>query len=199
MSETADRIARFKTMADADPTNEMAHLSLGKAYMDAGQHADAIESLRKAIAVKKDFSKAYQMLGQSLLKEGMNGEAVAILTEGVKVADARGDMMPRNEMVELLKSVGAAIPEIKAAGGPQVAVGEGEVLCRRCGKVAPRLQKPPFRSEFGQKIYAQSCAACWKEAIGMGTKVINEMRLELSDPRAQKVWDTNIREFLNLE
>jgi len=28
--------------------------------------------------------------------------------------------------------------------------------------------------------------------------VINELRLDLSDPRAQKMWDQNIREFLNL-
>ena len=32
----------------------------------------------------------------------------------------------------------------------------------------------------------------------MGTKVINELRLPLSDPQAQKVWDQHIREFLNL-
>jgi hypothetical protein len=32
----------------------------------------------------------------------------------------------------------------------------------------------------------------------MGTKVINELRLPLSDPQAQKLWDQHVREFLNL-
>ena len=54
------------------------------------------------------------------------------------------------------------------------------------------------RSELGKQVYENICAPCWREAIGMGTKVINELRLDLSDPRAQTVWDQNIREFLNL-
>ncbi|HSI33773.1 MAG TPA: Fe(2+)-trafficking protein [Tepidisphaeraceae bacterium] len=196
---TTDRIDRFKFMADADPTNEMAHLSLGKAYVDAGRFADALEPLRKAVELKKDFSKAYHLLGQAQLKVGNQGEAVATLTQGVKIADERGDILPRNDMVDLLKSVGAAVPEIKQSAGPAVAVGEGQVMCRRCGKAGPKLDKPPFRNEMGQKIFAQTCVPCWREAIGLGTKVINELRLELADPRAQKVWDQNVREFLNLE
>jgi Fe-S cluster biosynthesis and repair protein YggX len=32
----------------------------------------------------------------------------------------------------------------------------------------------------------------------MGTKVINELRLPLSDPQAQKIFDQHMREFLNL-
>ena len=32
----------------------------------------------------------------------------------------------------------------------------------------------------------------------MGTKVINEMRLPLADPRAQKIFDDQMLEFLNL-
>jgi Fe-S cluster biosynthesis and repair protein YggX len=72
------------------------------------------------------------------------------------------------------------------------------VMCKRCGRAGPRLAKPPFRNSFGQEIYDSTCAACWREAIGMGTKVINELRLPMSDPQAQKVWDQHIREFLNL-
>ena len=40
-TQGADRIAQFEKMASADPTNEMAHFSLGKAYLDAGRHAEA--------------------------------------------------------------------------------------------------------------------------------------------------------------
>jgi Fe-S cluster biosynthesis and repair protein YggX len=32
----------------------------------------------------------------------------------------------------------------------------------------------------------------------MGTKLINELRLPLSDPKAQKIFDQNMMEFLNL-
>lgn len=197
MAEIEERIARFKYMADADPNNELGHFSLGRAHMDAGQFAEAIEPFKRALAINKNLSKAYQLLAQSQLQAGKTGEAVATLTEGVKVADARGDVLPRNEMVEMLKAQGAAVPELKS-GSVKVQVGEGEVLCGRCGRVGQRLEKPPFRNDFGKAIYENTCAACWREAIGQGTKVINELRLDLSDPRAQKMWDQNIREFLNL-
>ncbi len=199
MSELTDRIERFQKMADADPQNELGHFSLGRALMEGQQFPQAVESFRRAIAINPNLSKAYQLIGQCLISENKPGEAVAALTDGVKIADARGDVMPRNEMIDLLKSLGAAIPEIKAAA-PAAAqpAGEGQVLCKRCGKLAAKLPAQPFRGDFGKLVFENTCAPCWREAIGMGTKVINELRLDLSDPRAQKAWDTNIREFLNL-
>jgi Fe-S cluster biosynthesis and repair protein YggX len=199
-AETSQRIEQFRKMANDDPTNELAHFTLGKALAESGDHAGAIESYRRAIGLNANISKVYQLLAQSLLKTGDQGAAVATLTEGVKVADRRGDLLPKNEMIAALKDLGAAVPELSssASSAPSPAVGEGQVQCKRCGRVGPRLPKPPFRNEFGQEIYAGTCAPCWREAIGMGTKVINELRLPMSDPQAQKVWDQHIREFLNL-
>ena len=197
MADTQQRIDQFRNMAEADPGNELGHFSLGRAYMEAGRYAEAIDSLKRAIVINRNLSKAYQFVAQSQLKLNQPGDAVATLTEGVKVADARGDVLPRNEMIEMLKGLGAAVPELKASSA-KLEVGEGQVLCRRCGQVKPRLPSPPFKGDFGKLVYENTCAQCWREAIGQGTKVINELRLDLSDPRAQKIWDTNIREFLNL-
>jgi len=197
MADTNERIERFRNMAEADPGNELGHFSLGRAYMEAGRYAEAIDSLKRAIVINRNLSKAYQFVAQSQLKLNQPGDAVATLTEGVKVADARGDVLPRNEMIEMLKGLGAAVPELKASSA-KLEVGEGQVLCRRCGQVKPRLPSPPFKGDFGKLVFENTCAQCWREAIGQGTKVINELRLDLSDPRAQKIWDTNIREFLNL-
>ena len=36
MSDTASRIEQFKKMAEADPTNELGHFSLGRAYLPIG-------------------------------------------------------------------------------------------------------------------------------------------------------------------
>ena len=55
-----------------------------------------------------------------------------------------------------------------------------------------------MRNAFGQQVYEKICADCWREAIGFGTKVINELRLPLNDPQASKIWDQHVREFLNL-
>jgi len=118
----------------------------------------------------------------------------------VWIANERGDMMPKNAMIAKLQELGAPLPDIGAA--PRTAeqpVGEGQVLCTRCGKVKPRMANPPFSSAQGKMIHEKVCADCWREWIGMGTKVINEMRLPLSDPQAQKIFDQHMYEFLNLK
>jgi tetratricopeptide (TPR) repeat protein len=198
MADANARIEQFKKMAEADPTNELGHFSLGRAYAEAGQHKEAVASFERAIEINPNIAKAYQLMASSLLADGLRDPAIARLTQGVKVADARGEMLPRNEMIRMLKELGAAVPEIKQAAAGEQAVGAGQVLCKRCGQVGPKLSEPPFNSEFGRAIFENTCAKCWREAIGMGTKVINELRLPMSDPQAQKVWDQHIREFLNL-
>jgi Fe-S cluster biosynthesis and repair protein YggX len=100
-------------------------------------------------------------------------------------------------MIATLKELGAPVPEFGDA--KTATVGEGQIFCKRHGGPGSKLPKPPFKNDFGQQIYENICAPCWKEAIAFGTKVINELRLPLSDPQAQKMWDQHIREFLNLK
>ena len=114
------------------------------------------------------------------------------------MADERGDVMVRNDIVAALKELNAPVPEFKSAQANRPTA-EGEVQCSRCGQSGPRLATPPFRNALGERIQKQVCSACWREWIGMGTKVINELRLPLSDPAAQKLFDQHMLEFLNLQ
>ncbi|MDB5295118.1 MAG: hypothetical protein JWO31_1101 [Phycisphaerales bacterium] len=198
MADLDTRIDQFKKMANDDPGNELGHFSLGRALLDAGRDAEAVESFDRALAINPTLSKAYQLAGAALLKLGRRDEGVARLTAGVTAAADRGDVMPRDEMVRLLTDAGAPVPAFKQAA-PRQAAGEGEVLCHRCGETKKKLAKPPFRGPFGQAVYDKICYDCWQLAIRQGTKVINELRLPLNDPHAQKVWDQHIREFLNLQ
>ena len=198
MADVQSKIEQFKKMAEADPTNELGHFSLGRAYLDAGNDSDAVASFERALAINPNLSKIYQLIGQALLRQNRRDEAIARLTVGTKIADDRGDVLPRNEMVKMLTELGAPLPELKKAPTAET-VGAGEVLCKRCGRVGKKLPGPPFsRGDFGKQICENICADCWREAIGMGTKVINELRLPLNDPQAQKIWEQHIREFLNL-
>jgi Fe-S cluster biosynthesis and repair protein YggX len=198
MADTASRIEQFRKMANDDPNNELGHFSLGRALLDAGQDAEAVQSFDRALEINANLSKAYQLAAQALLKLNQRDRAIARLTEGVKIADARGDVMPRTEMVRMLQDLAAPVPELASAKQAAAPVGDGQVKCRRCGKVKPKLPAPPFRNAFGQEIFENICADCWRDAIGQGTKVINELRLPMNDPQASKVWDQHIREFLNL-
>jgi len=197
MADVNTRIEQFRKMAEDDPTNELGHFSLGRAYLDAGMADGAIASFQRVLEINPNASKAYEFLAAALLKRGEREAGIAQLTKGVQVAHARGDVMPKNAMVRQLQELGAPVPELSDARA-EVQVGEGQVLCSRCGKVAAKLPAAPFRNAIGQEIFAKVCAPCWREWIGMGTKVINELRLPLNDPQAQKIFDQHMIEFLNL-
>ncbi len=197
MAEQNSRIEQFRKMAEADPNNELGHFSLGKAYLDEGMSTQAIGAFQRAIALNPDIAKVYQLLAQALIKENRRNEAIQQLNLGIEVATKRGDMMPRNQMVAMLKELGAPVPASMEATSQQ-AVGEGQVVCSRCGRVKPKMAHPPFSNAQGKTIHEKVCAECWGEWIRMGTKVINELRLPLADPQAQKIFDQHMREFLNL-
>ena len=197
MAVDASQIERFRQMAESNPNDEIAHFSLGRALLESGDAAEAAKALQRVIALNPNISKAYQLLGDAKLKTGHRDYAIQTLTEGINVAQRRGDLMPKNEMSKILADLGAPVPQF--ADPSKTPVGAGEVFCKRHGGVGPKLEKAPFRNPFGQEIYDNTCANCWKEAIAFGTKVINELRLPLADPQAQKAWDQHIREFLNLK
>jgi Fe-S cluster biosynthesis and repair protein YggX len=71
--------------------------------------------------------------------------------------------------------------------------------CRRCALEKESLDKPPFRGTLGLKIHESVCRDCWAEWRGMQTKIINEYRLSLGDPRGQELLDQQLRLFLNLD
>ncbi|MEM8872715.1 MAG: Fe(2+)-trafficking protein [Planctomycetota bacterium] len=197
---TAQRIAQFRKMATDDPDNELGHFSLGRALMEVGEHAEAIESFDRALSINGQLSKAYQLKAESLLATDQKDAAVASLQTGAVTAAARGDVLPKKAMIEKLEELGADVPEeARTSSGPQVDVGEGEVFDIRTGEVGRKLARPPFRNRLGAIIHEHISQESWQEWIGMGTKVINELRLPLSDPKAQEVFDQHMIEFLNLQ
>jgi Fe-S cluster biosynthesis and repair protein YggX len=193
-----ERISRFKNMVEQDPNNELAHFSLARAYMDGDLWTDAVPELQKTLTLKRDFSKAYVLLGTCQKELGQRDLAVSTLTQGYRIAQERGDLMPRNEMGGLLKELGAEVPETHAAELTEDMAAAGQIKCKRCGRIAPKMAEPPFSGEFGLELQNSSCAPCFKEWIGQGTKVINELRLNLTEKPAQDTYDQHMREFLNL-
>lgn len=193
-----ERIDRFKAIAEADPSNELAFFSLGRAYIDMGEPAEAVPALQRVIALNPGFSKAYALLGSAQRALGDEAGAVETLTHGYRIAHEKGDLMPRNDMGMMLKEMGAALPEIKAEELTAEDAAAGKIKCSRCGRIAAKMPERPFGGELGERIHATVCGACMKEWIGQGTKVINELRLNLTEKAAQDVYDQHMKEFLNL-
>jgi Fe-S cluster biosynthesis and repair protein YggX len=193
-----DRIARFSALTQADPTNELGFFSLGRAYLDVGQPQNAVPALQRVIALNPAFSKAYALLGLAQHAAGDDPGAIQTLTAGYRIAHDRGDLMPRNDMANLLQELGAPLPEIKSDNLTPEDAAAGKIKCSRCGRVAPKMPEPPFGGDQGAHIQNSVCAPCFHEWIAQGTKVINELRLNLTEKTAQDVYDQHMKEYLNL-
>jgi Fe-S cluster biosynthesis and repair protein YggX len=193
-----DRISQFEKMAREDPDNDMAHFSLGNAYLQAKRSAEAARSLQKCLELNPDMSKAYQLAGQAMIDAGWADQAVAVLMKGYEVAASKGDRMPMQAIAELLQSIGREPPEVQAAAAPAGASG-GTFVCKRTGRPGTQLPKPPFRGSLGQWIFENISAQTWQSWIGQGTKVINELRLDFSRDQDQETYDQHMREFLGID
>lgn len=201
MTTLDQRIAQFENMAAADPENDMAHFSLGNAYLQAERAAEAAASFQKCIEINPDMSKAYQLAGDAMIKAGWVDKAVEILNKGYEVAAAKGDLMPQNDIAELLRTIGRQPPQLSEEIQAQAEElkASGAFICRRTGKPGHQLDGPPFRGPIGQWIYENIAAETWRAWIGQGTKVINELRLDLSRDEDQDVYDQHMREYLGID
>jgi Fe-S cluster biosynthesis and repair protein YggX len=202
MSSLQDRITQFRKMASDDPDNELGHFRLGQLLAEAGDHAEAAKSFERTLELSPGFSKVFQLLGQSLMKLGRKADAIDVWTRGWKVADERGDKMPRDEMARLLRENSAPVPQ---ATKPQSDEGPGTGFkCQRpgclAGNRAKQLPGPPLPDAVHNRIYREICADCWNEWLrNYSIKVINELRLDLSSEFGQEEYDKYMHEFFGFE
>lgn len=196
--DTQGRIAQWEKMTQADPNNEMGWFSLGTAYKDAERWADAEKALGRAIELSPTLSRAYQLRGQALIHLGKNDEAAALLTHGYTVAGERGDVMPQRAMGSLLEKLGKPIPAAAKTAEVAAPVGPNAIVDRKTGQPGTRMPDPPMRGPLGKFIYDHYSQETWREWIKMGTKVINELRLDFSNDSHGKMYEQHMMEWLGI-
>lgn len=193
-----ERIAQWQKMTEADPDNAMGWMSLGNAYEEAGQSEDAAKSLREAIERDAKLSRAYQLLGEVLVELGRNDEATPVLTNGYTIAAEQGDVMPQKAMGVLLGKIGQPVPQVAVEQAEAAPLGDDQIVDRRTGRPGNRLPDPPMRGPVGRFIYDHFTQETWREWIGMGTKVINELRLDFSNKQHQQIYEDQMLEWLGV-
>jgi len=202
MPDINERIAQFENMSQADPENDMAHFSLGGAYMQAERYADAAEAYINCFTANEAMSKARQLAAECLVKAGDEQRAGEIATEGYVECAKRGDRMPKNALAELLAELGLPLPELPkdvAQSAQQAQASAGDFVCGRTGQPGTQLERPPFKGPVGNWIHRNISAQTWQMWIGQGTKVINELRLDLSRDEDAEAYDQHMREFLGID
>ena len=80
----------------------LLRFSLGNACLETAP-AQAIEHLRRAVALDPEYSAAWKLLGRALAARGAATDARAAYAQGIEVAARRGDIQAAKEMRVFLK------------------------------------------------------------------------------------------------
>ena len=70
-----------------------------------------------------------------------------------------------------------------------------KVNCVKLGHEADALDKPPFKGDFGQKIFENVSKAAWTMWLEHSKMLINEFRLDLTSAKGQEVWMTECERY----
>ena len=67
------------------------------------------------------------------------------------------------------------------------------VFCVKLKKEAEGLEFPPYPGELGKKLWETVSKEAWKQWLEQQKMLVNENRLNLSDPRARKYLEEQMR------
>lgn len=69
------------------------------------------------------------------------------------------------------------------------------VTCVKLGREAEGMDKPPFKGELGQKLFACVSKQAWRGWLEHSKMLINEFRLDLTSEQGQRVWMTECQNY----
>lgn len=69
------------------------------------------------------------------------------------------------------------------------------VNCIKLGQQLPGLKSPPMPTELGKKIYENVSQQAWNEFVEYFKMVINEYRLDLTSPAADRIFEQKAEEY----
>jgi predicted Zn-dependent protease len=103
---SVDVIANLRVQIGGKRDGALLRISLANALLAAGQRAEAIVELRAALVFDPNYSAAWKQLGRILADDDQTESARAAFTQGIAVADARGDRQAGKEMRVFLRRLG---------------------------------------------------------------------------------------------
>ena len=93
----------LKKMLGTERENQLLHYSIGNEYLKSDELELAEEHLRKALSLDPDYSAAWKVLGKILNAAQKYDEAIAVFSQGIEVAEKKGDVQAAKEMKVFLK------------------------------------------------------------------------------------------------
>jgi predicted Zn-dependent protease len=100
------RLEQFKQMAAEFPDSPMAQFSLGKAYLERRQYAEAAKSLEEAVRLDPEYAAALVSLGDAYTGAEQTEKAREVLTRAKEKALAQSHPGLAEEIDERLTDLG---------------------------------------------------------------------------------------------
>lgn len=108
MAGMHDGLERQRALVAANPDQELARFSLGKALLDRGAYAEAQEHLEVALKRRPDWMVVQILLGRCALAQGDRDGARRAFERGLELAVQQQHEGPEAEMREMLEELGDA-------------------------------------------------------------------------------------------
>jgi Tfp pilus assembly protein PilF len=103
------RIASLEKMIGGPRDSALLRFSLGNEYLKEEAPRQAADCFRAAVDRDPNYSAAWKALGKALAAAGETAAAAAAYGDGIRVAEARGDIQAAKEMKVFLRRLQKAV------------------------------------------------------------------------------------------
>lgn len=98
-----DRLSNFEAMLARGQDSALLRFALGEEYLTRAEHTVAADHLAEAVRLDPGYSAAWKLYGKALAGADRIEEAKAAYAQGVRVAEAKGDLQAAKEMKVFLR------------------------------------------------------------------------------------------------
>lgn len=103
--DAQQRRAMLESMIAEEPNDPELRYSLAMEFASAGDDAEAVRRFEELIRVVPNYPPAYHMAARALQRLDRVADAKAILSQGIPIAQKKGDLHAAGEMTELLQTM----------------------------------------------------------------------------------------------
>ena len=104
------RIESLEKMLGGPRDGALLRFSLGNEYLKAENPAAAASAFAAAVKLDPDYSAAWKALGKALSSAHDISGAIAAYEQGIRVAEAKGDIQAAKEMRVFAKRLAGSTP-----------------------------------------------------------------------------------------